>query len=111
VYVGYVQSNQAGALLGFSVAGTSDHNEDGLPDVAIGLPMWDYNHADEGAMWILDQYGIWLDGELGGQAGAHLGVSLASGDWNGDGHTDLSSGALDYDVTPIDADEGAVFSY
>lgn len=49
-----VESNVAGARLGFSLAGDGDVNNDGKRDVLVGAPEWEStaSQTDEGAVWL-----------------------------------------------------------
>lgn len=82
---------------GFAAA---DWNDDGVDDLAIGYPLRDFTAGNSGAIW------LW-DGAAGGfgrltrpvgpraDTGAHLGETLAEGDFNADGVTDLAVAAPD----------------
>ena len=117
---GILESNQAGASLGWSVAGAGDVNGDGYGDVIVGARNYDAGQTDEGAAF------VFLGSALGvargipasaavatlqsNQAGALLGLSVAgAGDVNGDGYADVIVGALLYDAGQ--ADEGAAFVF
>jgi hypothetical protein len=47
-----LQSDQANALLGWSVAGIGDVNGDGFADVSVGAPGYDASAVDEGAAFV-----------------------------------------------------------
>jgi hypothetical protein len=114
-----LQSDQAGAGLGASVAGAGDVNADGYADVIVGAPAYDSGESDEGAAF------VFLGGASGvasatvasasaqlesDQAGAGLGGSVAgAGDLNADGYADVIVGAVAYDAGQ--ADEGAAFVF
>ena len=82
-------------LLGNSVAGLGDVNQDGFPDVIVGAPLADPGGKNEaGCAFIYsgkDGTLIWrFDGEEGGR----LGISVApAGDVNRDGYPDAIVGA------------------
>jgi len=110
-----LESNQAGALMGISVASAGDVNGDGFADVVVGAGNYDNSQVDEGAALVYfggaGAFNTTVDALLlSNQAGAQLGTSVASaGDVNGDGFTDLIVGAYLYNDGQ--ADEGAAFLY
>jgi hypothetical protein len=110
-----VESNQAGAQMGFSVASAGDVNGDGCSDVMVGAYLYDNGETNEGAVFV-------YHGSVGGiitaptatmesnQASAQMGISVSSaGDVNGDGYSDVIVGASDYDNG--ETNEGAAFVY
>jgi hypothetical protein len=114
-----LQSNQSGALMGYSVAGAGDVNGDGYADVIVGAHYYDAGEADEGAAFVfLGSAGGIAGGSpasaaatlQSNQEGANLGVGVAGvGDVNGDGYADVIVGAWLYDAG--ETDEGAAFVY
>ena len=110
-----LESNQADAWLGTSVAGAGDVNGDGFADVIVGAPRYDNGQTDEGAALVYfggaGTFNTSADAQLeSNQAGASLGYSVAgAGDVNGDGFADVIVGAPSYDNGQ--AYEGAAFVY
>jgi FG-GAP repeat protein len=110
-----VESDQAGAQLGASVAGAGDVDGDGFSDVLVGAPQHDGGEADEGRALVYlgsaSGPGASADWSVeSDQAGAHLGASVASaGDVNGDGRDDVLLGAPEHDGG--DSDEGRASVY
>jgi hypothetical protein len=110
-----VESNQAGAQLGYSVATAGDVNGDGCSAVVVGAPNYDNGETNEGRAFLyncsatgLSLIPSWV--AEGNQAGALFGFSVASaGDVNADGHADVIVGAYTYDNGQTD--EGAAFLY
>ncbi|MCH7644215.1 MAG: FG-GAP repeat protein, partial [Myxococcales bacterium] len=114
-----LESNQAGAYLGWSVSGAGDVNGDGFADVIVGARLYDAGQSDEGAAFVFlgSAAGI-ADGNPStahaqlesNQAIARLGSSVSgAGDVNGDGFADVIVGARLYDAGQ--SDEGAAFVF
>ncbi len=110
-----VDSNQAGAQLGYSIARAGDVNGDGFEDILVSTPSWDNGQSEEGKVQL--HYGAsggavvfpaWVvESE---QAGARLGWSVAAGgDGNGDGLADFVAAAPFFDAPEID--EGRVLGW
>ena len=102
-----------------------DFNDDGLTDIALGMPLDSYQkqktsgsvsvifhpHKYSGTVIELstvdEQYGLRINGD---QAGAQFGYSLAAGDFTGDGRDDLAVSAPQR-LVKGPKNEGAVFIY
>ena len=87
--------------LGFSV-GSGDVNSDGFSDVLIGSPSFNGGDADEGAAFLYFGGARRLDtqedsGVTSLQGSGQAGRSIATGDVNGDGYSDLIVGNYGYD--------------
>ncbi|HVN40312.1 MAG TPA: integrin alpha, partial [Myxococcota bacterium] len=114
-----LESDQANARLGQSVAGAGDVNGDGYADVIVGAPFYDNGQTDEGAAFVFlgSGSGIATGNPAtaaalieSNQSSAFLGYSVAgAGDVNGDGYADVIVGALAYDNGQTD--EGAAFVF
>jgi hypothetical protein len=119
-----LESDQASANLGQSVAGAGDVNGDGYADVIVGAPSYDNGQTDEGAAWVFLGSASGIASGNPGTASAQLesnqarvvgnfvsfGSSVAgAGDVNGDGYADVIVGAPLYDAGQVD--EGAAFVF
>jgi FG-GAP repeat/FG-GAP-like repeat/Secretion system C-terminal sorting domain len=110
-----IESNQANALFGISVASAGDVNGDGYSDVIVGANYFDNGQTDEGAAFIYHGSATGINTTASAildknQAGASLGFSVASaGDANGDGYSDVIIGSPQFDNG--ETDEGAAFVY
>ncbi len=110
-----VESNQASANMGYSVASAGDVNGDGYSDVIVGATLYDNGEADEGAAFVYHGSATSISTTAAAtlesnQATAQMGISVASaGDVNGDGYSDVIVGAYQYDNG--ETDEGAAFVY
>jgi hypothetical protein len=112
-----VESDQAEAQFGISVAGIGDVNGDGYDDVAAGAYLWGTD--DEGAVFVFLGGPNGITATTAAQADARLesnqpdssfGYTIAgAGDVNRDGFADLIVGAQGYDAG--EADEGAAFVF
>ena len=110
-----LQSNQAFAQSGTSVASAGDINNDGYGDVLIGAPRFDKGETDEGVVFVHlgSAAGIGTSPAYtleANQAGALFGVSVAiAGDVNKDGFSDILAGGHQYSNGQVN--EGAAFLY
>jgi hypothetical protein len=110
-----IESNQANAQMGYSVASAGDVNGDGYSDVIVGAYTYDNGEIDEGAAFVYHGSATGINATVAvvfesNQTNAYFGWSVASaGDVNGDGYSDVIVGALSYDNGEID--EGAAFIY
>ena len=110
-----MESNQAGAQFGYSVASAGDVNGDGFSDVVVGAYYYTNGETREGAAFVylgnasgLATTAAWA--VESNQANAFFGSSVASaGDVNGDGYGDVVVGAGYY--TNGATGEGAAFVY
>ncbi|MCE7063334.1 FG-GAP-like repeat-containing protein [Dyadobacter sp. CY343] len=108
-----LESNQAEAQFGYSVASAGDVNGDGYADVIVGAMFYDNGQSNEGAAFVYpgSQTSIAetaISTLESNQAGAQLGSNVASaGDVNGDGYSDVIVGAITYDNGNVD--EGGAF--
>ncbi len=107
VPAGHVESDDAGAQFGLSVATAGDVNADGYSDVIVGAPLWEDDVTNEGRAWLYPGSAAGMSASAtwhaeGNSFNAQMGYSVASaGDVNGDGYSDVIVGA------PYWADEGA----
>jgi hypothetical protein len=92
------ESNQYGALYGFSVSTAGDVNGDGYSDVIVGAEGFDHGQNNEGSAFLylgsasgLSTTATWT--AEGNQDDAMLGHSVqTAGDVNGDGYSDVIVG-------------------
>ncbi|MBD2769944.1 FG-GAP repeat protein, partial [Hymenobacter sp. BT664] len=116
-----LESNQANAAFGASVAGVGDLNGDGYADLAAGAPLYANGQSQEGAAFVYYGGATGLQTVPANPAAAALRLesntptarmanSLAgASDLNGDGYADLAIGAPQY--TGGQSQAGAVFVY
>jgi len=101
-----IQSDQASAQLGQSVAGAGDVNGDGYADVIVGANYYDAGQTNEGAVFVFLGSATGVANGTPATAAAtlqsdqayqYLGESVAgAGDVNGDGYADVIVGAFNY---------------
>ena len=109
------ESDQEGALFGFSVSAAGDVNNDGFDDLLIGAPNYDNGETNEGraSLYLGSASGPSLSADWSAesdQANADFGRSVATaGDVNGDGFDDVLIGAPNLDRG--ETSEGAAFVY
>jgi len=110
-----VESNQANAYFGTSVAFAGDVNGDGYSDVLVGSPNFDNGQTDEGRAFVYHGSATGLSTTANwavesNQASANFGVSVSSaGDINGDGYSDVIVGSPNFDNG--ETNEGRTFLY
>ncbi len=114
-----LQSDQANAVLGFSVAGAGDVNDDGYDDVIVGAPAYISSPSNHGAAFVFlgSASGIGNGSPanadatlLSDHATGQLGSSVAgAGDVDDDGYDDVIVGAPGYEFPQIG--EGAAFVF
>jgi hypothetical protein len=109
------ESNQGGALFGYSVSSAGDVNGDGYSDVIVGVRGYDNGQSDEGGAFVYHGSSSGLSAAANwsaesNQEEAFLGTSVSwAGDVNNDGYSDVIVGAPDYDAG--ETDEGMAFVY
>jgi FG-GAP-like repeat/Secretion system C-terminal sorting domain/FG-GAP repeat len=110
-----IESNQAQAQMGFSVACAGDVNADGFSDVIVGAWLFDNPEVNEGAAFVYHGSATGISSTIAttldaNQSASNFGIAVAgAGDVNGDGYSDVIVGAEDYDSGQTD--EGVVFIY
>ena len=101
-----VETNQADAWLGYSIASAGDINGDGYGDVVIGAPRYDTGTSVDGAVFIFHGGAAGIASGLDSSADTQIlgqpnnsffGTAVASaGDVNGDGYGDVIVGDPGY---------------
>lgn len=110
-----VESDQAGAQLGISVAAAGDVNGNGFADVIVGASRYGNGQSEEGRAYVyagaapgISTMPAWT--YESDQASARFGASVdGAGDVNGDGYADIIVGAYLYDNG--ETDEGSAFVF
>ena len=110
-----VESNQADSRFGFAVSPLGDVNGDNLPDIGIGSPYFKINQDREGSIFIATQNkSTYFQHDTtviaSNHENAQLGGAIISGDFNGDGISDVAAGATRYNEGNT-VNEGGVFVY
>jgi hypothetical protein len=109
------ESNQVGALFGYSVSQAGDVNGDGYSDVIVGAYYYNNGEADEGRVFVYHGSSSGLSASPNwsaesDQADAYFGYSVSqAGDVNGDGYSDVIIGVPGYDNG--ETYEGMTFVY
>jgi hypothetical protein len=109
------ESDQVGALFGWSAACAGDVNGDGFADVIIGAYSYDNGQSNEGRAYVYHGSTVGLQTSPAwtaesDQADADFGFSVsAAGDVNGDGFADVIVGAMTF--SNGQSGEGRVFVY
>lgn len=93
--------DQAEACFGYALASAGDVNDDGFDDLLVGAPLYDHPLLNEGAVYLYYGSASGLNstpqrvfyGEL---ENAELGTSLAAGDFDLDGFSDIVLGLPGY---------------
>jgi hypothetical protein len=107
--------------IGFGAALTSggDLDDDGLADLLIGAPLADYEGTSSGRLFLVngpvsavedaaDVATVTVDGSTGSDRVGHWGT-FATGDFDGDGFSDLAVGAFEGDAGVSDGGEVGIF--
>jgi hypothetical protein len=96
------EGNQANCWYGGTVAPAGDVNGDGYSDVIVAAAAWDDSYVNEGRVFLYHGNSAGLQASPawqadGDQEGAYLGTSVfTAGDVNGDGYSDVITGAREY---------------
>ena len=112
-----ISGGSAGDRFGYSVSGAGDIDDDGNDDIVIGAPYADNGTvADAGAIYVFignlsfnNTVGNANFTNYGGQSNDHFGWSVDSGDFNGDGLSNVLVGAPGNDTPAADAGEATVW--
>jgi len=111
-----VGSGDAGALFGSAVGTAGDVNNDGYADIIVGAPAYHSEEDQVGTVGAALIYrgsagGLNLDPDwlFLGQKDSQFGISVGSGNFNGDAYSDVIVGADNYSVGEVH--KGAVFIF
>ncbi|SDH39337.1 Por secretion system C-terminal sorting domain-containing protein [Dyadobacter soli] len=109
-----IESNQAGAQMGYSVASAGDFNGDGFSDVLVGAPYYSgaFTNEGRGLLYLGSPQGVNPASTpisfYSPQAKAYFGISVATaGDIDGDGYSDILVAGHQFDFGQNN--EGVVF--
>lgn len=117
-----VAATQTGEL-GFSLAATADLDGDGTEDMVAGATQADVSYTDAGAVYLFAGpfAGLTTDAEAfalrtGPSSSDYIGVSVAVGDWDGDGWADLFTTAgtaetIEIELGPIQSGTTSIGTY
>ncbi len=107
--------DQFGAEFGRTLALIHDQNGDGIDDIAVGAPMYDYSSSDvdTGALMFLDATtGAVVHTWNNGQSGANMGAALCGGfDYDSNGTLDLLVGMPGADASATSLNNGYVYLF
>jgi len=113
-WVGLPSSDQQNGYFGKSVSSAGDVNGDGFEDILVGHYLYNNGEGAEGALhvyygseWGLSSAPDWT--VMGPGYKTYLGYYVTSGDFNGDGFSDVVGGA-DY-ASNGETEEGRAFAY
>lgn len=119
-----LEGDQINARFGYAVAAAGDVNGDGFPDLVVSAPLYDAGQTDEGVAFVFhggiggiasggpEVAATRVEGDQaadGSPTEAYFGTSVAGGDWDGDGFSDVVVGSAYHDVGQVD--EGAAFLF
>lgn len=113
-YAALLERNQAGSSMGTSVAGAGDVNGDGFSDVLVGATRYTNDQTNEGAVFFYKGSATGINTATpvrleGIYDYAQYGSSIAGGDINGDGYSDVVVGSTYYN--PGGWERGALYIY
>lgn len=113
-----IGANESGDRFGSSLV-TGDFNGDGIDDLAVGVPGEDVQDSgpDSGVVFVFsgsaeglgEAYFIDQSPHGANESGDLFGLTLAAGDFNGDGFDDLAIGTMESDYEDIGANVGWVY--